>query len=569
MADHQDMEDKMPQENGKRLSRRVLVIGMDGATLDLIVPWAEAGILPTFRQLMEQGSWGDLQSVIPPVTPAAWSAFLTGMNPGKHGMYDFIARNPDSYELRPVNATQRDGQSLWGLLSQAGYRVIVFNVPITYPPEQVNGLMVSGLFTPSGARDASWPPELLEELRREVPGFTLAPPGIYSCGQDEEFVCAVKDYTEMTLRATLYLMERQEWDFLVSVFMSSDIIQHFMWKYMVEGNPPELANAIQDCYCDLDAALAEIIQAAGQDIYLVVMSDHGFGPLQFYLHVNTWLAEQGYLSFKRSPLTLLKRGLFRLGVTPLTVYQALRVLGLGDMMREAARKQPGWLRTAIKWAFLSFADVDWSRTYAYSLGNGGPIYVNLKGREPLGCIEPGAEYEALLDRLIEDLKGVINPATGEPLVGEIYRREDLFWGAHAEESPDLFLLPRNLGIAGFGLHEFASNRWLAPSPDRTGTHRLNGIVFLKGPGIKPGYKIQDASIVDVAPTILALMGVAIPENIDGQVLQAAMSEALRRQLTIAYSPSAEMPQEQWPTPELSAEDEEEILRRLRGLGYVG
>ena len=558
----------MDQQNSERLNRRVLVIGLDGATLDLIRPWVEAGLLPNFRRLMAQGSWGELETIMPAVTPAAWSSFLTGMNPGKHGLYDFVTRKPDSYDLELVDASQRDGETIWKRLSRAGYRVTVFNVPITFPPEKVNGLMVSGLLTPASEADASWPPELLEELRREVPGFTLVHPGIYSQGQEREFVRAIKDYTDMTRRTTLYLMKRQEWDFMMSVFMSSDIISHFMWAYMMNGTPPDLANAIQDCYRDLDAALGEIVQEAGEDTYLVVMSDHGFGNLRDFFHINIWLAERGYLSFKRNLLTWLKRVLFRLGITPFNAYQMARTLNLGNRMRQTARKQPGWIRTVLKSVFLSFADVDWSRTQAYSVGFGGPIFVNLKGREPFGCVEPGTEFEAVLARIIEDLKCIRHPDTGELVVGKIYRREDLYRGARAGESADIIFMSRNNDIGGYGMHEFALNRWIAPSPDHTGTHRLNGILFLKGPGVKPGYEIQDASILDVMPTILALMGVPIPEEVDGKVLLEPMSETLRQHLTITYSSTDAMSEDRLPKPELSAEDEEEIRRRLRDLGYV-
>ncbi len=167
-----------PLENTSGRSRRIMILGFDGATLDLVRPWAEAGILPTFKRLMSEGTWGDLTSIMPPVTPASWTAMATGTNQGKHGLFDFFQRDGHGLDSAPVRASDRHGETLWNLLSTAGYRVTVFNVPASYPPDRINGLMVSGLLTPADAKDASWPRHLQQELLKAVPEFNFAPPGI-------------------------------------------------------------------------------------------------------------------------------------------------------------------------------------------------------------------------------------------------------------------------------------------------------------------------------------------------------------------------------------------------------
>jgi predicted AlkP superfamily phosphohydrolase/phosphomutase len=555
--------------------RRVLVIGFDGATLDLIRPWAEAGLLPTFRWLMQQGSWGSLRSTMPPVTPTAWSSFITGMNPGKHGLFDFVRRVEGSYDTELVNATHRGGPSFWRLLSDAERRVIVFNVPVTYPPEPVNGLLVSGLLTPALATDATWPPELQQELQEAVPDFDFSPPGMYSRGQDAEFVRSVRQLNHTTLQATLYLMRQQPWDCLATVFMGTDIMSHFMWKHMENqgAGAPEsvrglVSRAIQNCYQDADAALAQLIEAAGDDAYLVVMSDHGFGPMERYMSVNAWLVERGYLRFKRTPASLLKYAMYRLGVTPLRAYTALRALSLADRVRKESRRETARVQTALKRFFLSFDDVDWPRTRAYSVGYAGPIFVNLKGREAQGIVEPGQGYEDLLEELTGELRALKDPRTGLPFVGEIHPRSDLYWGSHAEQSPDLMFMPRDPTTAGLGLFEFPSNRWLCPGPDRTGYHRMDGILFVHGPGILRAHELQGASIMDVAPTVLALTGVPIPGNLDGQVLRDAMSEALLEEVAITYAPGKEPDRDGHLPFKMADEDEEAVRDRLRGMGYV-
>lgn len=552
-----------------------MVIGLDGATLDLIGPWAEAGYLPTMRRLMARGAWGPLRTIIPPITPTAWSSFLTGKNPGKHGLYDFTGHRSDSYETYLVNASHREGPSLWHLLGQAGYRVVVNNVPITYPPEQVNGVMVSGLLTPAGATDASWPPELQQELHQAIPAFNFSPPGMHSPGQESAFVRSVLELNQTTLQVTQYLMQRQPWDFLVSIFMGTDIMSHFMWEHMETGatSAPEpareeLANAIRRCYQDVDAALAQLLEEVGDDTYVIVMSDHGFGSLDNYMSVNAWLAEQGYLKFKRSPVSLGRTLLYRVGFTPLNIYGLLIRLGLANVLRRTSRKHIGLVGRMIKKVFLSFDDVDWARTRAYSNGYAGPIFVNLKGRELQGTVLPGEEYEGLIATIVDDLQQLKEPGTDRPFVGDIYPGHSIYSGPYVDRAPDLVFFPRDWRHAGLGMVEFSSNRWLTASPDRSGHHRMDGILFLSGPGIRPSFPIQDASIMDIAPTVLALMGVPIPADMDGRVLEQAFTDDLRRQLTITYTEHAVKGPKQRPAPAITAEDEELLRGRLRDLGYV-
>jgi len=568
------------QDPQSAIRNKVMVLGVDGATLDLILPWAEAGLLPTFARLMRQGSWGVLRSVVPPVSPTAWSSFLTGTNPGRHGVYDFIGRRPRTYENQLANASYRSGASLWGLLSQAGRRVTVFNVPLTYPVEPVNGLFVSGLMTPADATDATWPPELLDDIRRAVPEFNFSPPGAFSPGEEARFVQAIADLNETTRQVARYLLTRQPWDFFMAVFMGADIICHFLWKQMAEARPAHLADAVQNCYRQIDAALGELIEIAGPETHLIVMSDHGFGPLERQIHLNSWLLERGYLALKSEPATRFRSLLYRLGITRMALSELLRRLGLGERLRRAGRyeelrraglgvrqQRTGLLRELVRRVFLTMSDVDWSRTRLFSIGFAGPLYVNLKGRDPHGIVAPGAEYEALLAQVTADLRALRDPQSGEPLIGPIYRREELYQGPRADEAPDLILMPRDEKNAPTGMLEFASRRWLTPVPERTGTHRMDGILFLAGPGIRPGVHLDDSSIVDVAPTVLALLGQPIPTTMDGHVLEKAMTDELRASLEITRTAV----EESWvPGRSVAFDDEEEALlrERLRGLGYV-
>jgi predicted AlkP superfamily phosphohydrolase/phosphomutase len=557
---------------------RVMVIGFDGATLDLIRPWVQMGLLPNFGRLMVEGAWGELRSTMPPVTPAAWSSIATGMNQGKHGLFDFYAHKENSYATYVVNSSDRHGATLWQLLSQAGYQVSVFNIPATYPPDPVNGTMISGFLTPGDARDASYPAEALDELKKAVPDFHFYPPAIFSQGSEVKFVRDVLKWDATTLLATRHLLRRHPWDFFFTVFTGVDILSHWMWRPMITqdaspstGDPQiarSLATAIQEVYCQADNILGELLETTGDNTYILVISDHGFGPLDYYMHLNTWLVQRGYLKFKRSPFVQFKYLAFHFGFTPINILELLRALRLGSQVQQVASKRKALLNQMIAKVFLSLADVDWRRTAAYSSGYAGPIYVNLKGRQPQGSIERGDQYEELVESLIADLRALRHPFTGEPFVSKIYRpAQDLYRGPYADQSADLMFEPFDWANQGFGIHDFASNRWLEPTPDRTGTHRMNGIIFLRGPGIRPGHVIQGAALIDVAPTILALMHVPIPREIDGRVLTEPMTEALQAQLTTRYCDEGEPLEKRTTVPFLSEMEAQAIRERLEALGY--
>jgi len=572
------------------VTRRVMIIGLDGVTLDLIRPWAEQGILPTFKKLMQDGAWGPLRSVLPPVTAAAWSSFITGVNQGKHGIFDFTSRQDEGYEFGLVNSTLRQAPSLWQLASQAGKRVIVYNVPVTYPPERVNGLMVSGLMTPPSAKDATYPPELQQELTEAIPGLTIAGHTIFQPARQAELVREVLAIHDQNFRAARYLLHRQPWDLFVAEFQHSDTISHLMWKHMEdkgEGLPESVrevaANAIRDCYRDLDAKVGELIQEAGDGTHVMVMSDHGHGRLKYVFSMNTWLLQKGYILLKRNSRTRFKYLLYRLGFTPALGFRLLNALRVAGRMQAFGRPAKGTTKGRLKELLLSVQDIDWSRTRAYSAGYGSPIFVNLKGRQPEGNVEPGKEYDAVVDKLIADLKAAKERGSDSPLFSEFHRRDEIFSGPFIDRAPDLVVLAKNPEFHTAGWKEFDEDPWQSSLGDDksklrlmfqmrvpyTGNHRMDGILFFSGPGIKTKLELAGASIMDVAPTALSLLGVPVPNEMDGRVLEAAMLPELRDRLNVNFTSGKELRPDLTPVTDLSAEDEEILLTRLQNLGYIG
>jgi predicted AlkP superfamily phosphohydrolase/phosphomutase len=556
---------------------KVLVLGLDGATFDLIKPWAAAGYLPTLKRLMDEGSHGSLRSTTPPMTGPAWTTFATGVNPGKHRLYDWIARDDGAYTFSPVTALDCQAPTIYALLSQVGRRVCSLNVPMTYPPTPVNGVLVSGLPAPSTKVNVTYPAGLLKEITDAVGDYILYPdPGqAYSDAGVDAFLERLYRTTDLRVETLDYLRGREAWDFAMVVFNGTDTISHAMWKYMDAKHPlydaskaAKYGHAIRDYYAYLDGKLARYVDELPGDTTLVVMSDHGFGPFHKFIHVNNWLLQQGYMAVNPGLRAALKHTLFRGGFSPMNVYDTLMRLGLGSLKREVVRGQGQGL---LKTLFLSFADIDWSRTQAYSLGNVGQIYLNVKGREPKGCVEPGTDYELVREAIIARLRALTDPATGEPVVETIYRREELYHGDFLEKAPDIVFLPTRLEYFGFGEYEFGSHKIIEPMRRGiSGTHRMNGIFMAYGAGVRPGTVVENASLIDLAPTLLHLMGEAIPPHMDGRVLGEALiddaAEVRRRTQTVPAPQDATAASRE---ETLSAADKKVLADRLRSLGYVG
>jgi len=513
------------------------------------------------------------------MTAPAWTSFMTGKNPGKHGLYDWIYRHKDSYDVSPVTARHCHEPTLWSLLSQAGRRVCVFNVPMTFPPKPVNGLMISGMPAPSTRATITYPADLLAEIEREVGDYLLYPdPGqAYSDAGVDAFLDRLYRTTETRLKVMHYLRAREVWDFFMLVFNGTDTVQHAMWKYMSPAHPlhdprkfAKYGDAILRYFQYIDGALGDVVTSLDDNTVLMLMSDHGFGPFHKFIHVNNWLRRQGWLKIKGAPRARVKSAVFSLGFAPMKVYDWLMRLGLGALKREVVRGRGQGL---LKSLFLSFGDVDWSRTVAYSLGNVGQIRLNVRGREPQGCVEPGAEYESTRDAIISRLQELRDPQTGEAVVQQIYRREEIYQGGNFEQAADIVFIPTRMEYFGFGEYEFGSHQVIeAMQRGISGTHRPNGMFLMWGTPARAGVWLEGARLYDLAPTILHLMGLPAPDDMDGRLLVDALKPEY-----------AELSQPEWSTTDvlgakppatmsddsLSEEESQIIAERLRDLGYVG
>lgn len=552
---------------------KVLVIGLDGATFDLLGPWIEAGELPTLQRLKQGGAWGRLQTTLPPISSSSWNSFVTGMNPGKHGVVDFVYPGTDSYKVTMINSASRRTQALWNWLNDAGYRVGLLGIPVTYPPEPVDGFMISGFLAPGPDSDWAYPPELKQELRQVLGEFLLAPEERYrSTGRLDRFLADLTTSVENRTQAALYLMRNKPWDLFTVVYWDTDMVQHETWRLLDAGHPrhdPAEAAAhrerILDFHRKVDADVGRLVAEAGTDTLVIVMSDHGFGPVHSFFLTNNWLASLGLLQFKRTPWTACKRRLFRLGYTPLHIFRLARAVGLGHLRQKVRFQQKAGLVNRL---FLSFDDVDWSRTRAFSIGSFGQVYINVAGLRPHGIVQPGQEYEELKEWIATQALVLRDPRSGEPLVERVYRREEVYSGPYLARTPDLIVQPRGWEYMAFGHADFGSNHLVEGITGLSGHHRPEGVLILAGAGVRPGTHLEGVSILDLAPTILHALGVAVPRELDGRVLSQAFEAGSVVARPVVYSQAA-VYRDGSAEPDLSDQEMAGVQDRLRGWGYAG
>lgn len=556
--------------------RKLLVIGLDGATLDLIEPWANSGKLPVMAQLMKNGTYGRLQSVLPVLSSAAWSSFMTGMNPGKHGFYDFVKRAPDSYRLRPVSREQMGGRSLWRILSELDKKVIVMNVPMTYPPETVNGLLVTGLGTPS-YKNFTYPSELTAELQAK--GYKVNSEIAFTPGREKDFIDEVYEITDQLTETLTSFMNRQDWDFAMVVYRDPDEMAHFFWRYMDETHPqhpttgPEMQfkDAILEYYQKVDQAIGTLLKEVGEETNVLIMSDHGTGPFYKDVLLNEWLRQKGWLVTKKEKdASGLANNVFKtLGITRSNISTTLRSLKMGKVERWLKDVLGNRIEILPASSHANFPDeIDWERTKAYSFGYHGQIYINLKGREPQGIVSAGEEYDQLCQEISQSLMTIVDPQDGKPVVDQVVHRSQAFHGPAFDDAPDMVVIMRALSYITRSGYEFGSQPGEIFSPPhqyQSGSHRMDGVFIMAGPDILPaGYKGRDVVITDLAPTALHMMECPVPDDMDGRALTECLSDQREVQLVQSDTLTLILPKEN----EMTVEQEQELMQRLRDLGYL-
>jgi len=554
----------------KNVGNKVFVLGIDGFDWKLLRSYIKQGHLPTFKKLLNEGAGGRLTSTIPPITACAWTSLVTGKNPGKHGIFDFFHRQKDTYNMIPINSSNWCEKSIWEIMSEENKKVVVINVPMTYPPQKVRGIMITGKLTPSEKSVFTYPSSFSSELRRE--GYRIEPEEVYSKNNENDFLMDVYRTLEKQTEVTLKFLKNYEWDFFMVNFDYVDEIQHFFWHYTDSRKHSSNSQKVRKCekailqiHQKMDEVLKEFLENLDEKTTVIVVSDHGFGPHYGLIHLNNWLIDLGLLKFKENLSSKIKFWLFKHGFSPQDIYNMLSKLRFHNLKSRTGRDGRERARFLLRKMFLSFSNVDWSRSKAYSFGISGAIFVNLRGREPEGVVER-EEYEMIRNYLIEESKKLRNPKTGESLIKCVIKKESVYSGPCVDFAPDLLVVPTET-YSAFGEFEFFSNS-LVSSSLMTGFHRMKGVFIMRGDGVRRGMILNNINIMDVVPTILKAMKLPIPSDLDGKVPIEGFEPLYLKAHPIRYK-TVRTPRTQSLKFKWTKEDEKLVKQKLKALGYLG
>ncbi|HEY2385592.1 MAG TPA: alkaline phosphatase family protein [Candidatus Binatia bacterium] len=439
---------------------RVAVIGLDGVGTPLIEALTDAGVMPRMAALRRGGTLARMASSIPTISSVSWSGFMTGTNPGRHGIYGFTDVKRDSYAVYFPNYRHVQGATIWDVLGAAGKRSIVLNIPNTYPAKDIQGVLVSG-FVAVNIERAVTPASVLPLLKSH--GYKIDVDYVNANERPDAFFKDLVETLAARRRTLAHFLREEDWDCFIGVITETDRLHHYFWSAYADPASP-LHQRFLDFYAEVDKAIGELVDAMPDGTPVFILADHGHTLIESEFYPNVWLKEQGLLRFKTP--------------TPKSV-----------------------------------ADLDPS-SQAFIL-DPGRIYLNLKGRFASGVVEPGNEAKELLARVADGLAAVEYPGPavdGERKpVKQVFRRDEIYKGPLLDQAPDAVLHFHN----GFDIKGAVARDELFGRSALTGMHTYDDSLFYVN---RRGVPAFDLAITDIAPTVLALLGLRPPEPMDGRVL---------------------------------------------------
>jgi predicted AlkP superfamily phosphohydrolase/phosphomutase len=533
------------------MSPRALLIGLDGATFSILDPLMEDGVMPNLKALIASGARAELSSVIPALTPPAWTSLMTGRSPGNHGIFDFLKFEfrGSGRQLQVFDSEDVACETVWSNLARHGLTTTVLNFPMTFPARDINGNMVPGWVPWRHLRRACYPKTLYEQLTSALPEFkprelamdmALEERALEGCHAEEDYESLIKLHIRRERQwfdVLRHLMRNQPAVLTAVLFDGVDKLQHVCWRFLDRAIFPASPSAWEsrvrdwclDYFREIDRFLAEIVEMAGENVSTVIASDHGFGPTVEVFHLNAWLHQHGYLFWAEAANVEQRHP---------------ETLGLGTMARR-------------------FYEIDWDRTTAYCpTPSSNGIYISPPNSGGKGV--SAGRYESFRRKLMEKLLQFTDPVSGAPVITRIWTREEAFAGSRMTSAPDLTLSLRDGGLVSI----LPSDVLLKPRKVVSGAHRPNGVFVAAGKGIRRGISAPALSILDVAPLILYAMGLPVPEDLEGRVPQALFEpEHLNSQPVMFESPAQRFPPEAAPSPQ-DMPMEAELIGQLRALGYM-
>lgn len=534
---------------------RIFIFGIDSGTFSIILPLVEAGKMPTVAGLMRNGSWGTLRSTFPPLTPPAWTSFMTGRNPENHGVFDF-SRNGEmigpKYKTKIVTSANIRCHTIFDIFGLYEKISLIVGLPMTYPPFPVHGALISGFMTPGTHAAFTYPPALKEELLTRLGGYAIdVDPHAFAEFNEQEYMRERAACDESKIAAVRYLFEKHaDWTVAVVVFSSIDHIQHYFWKYSdprhsdYHSEKAKLyRHTVEDFYIQYDKYLERLLEHTTDRDTVFIVSDHGAASVGTAFHVNVWLEQNGYL--KRNLRIEAKKAMLSLAGKARAIF--------GDGGRPGSRKNP------------IVARIDFGRTLAFGgLQAESGIYLNVKGKRPRGRVRPGGACESLRNELISRLRTVREPQTGKLVFAWVKPREEVYSGGLSENTPEILFesTPNFTVFPGLRDTVFDYN------PEICGKHDENGIFVARGPAVKKGCRIASAHIADIAPTTLYLLGLPVDSEMNGKIIEEIIDDGYRE----SHPPETKKYSDVLHGGERGGgftEDEEEAVRKkLEELGYM-
>jgi predicted AlkP superfamily phosphohydrolase/phosphomutase len=452
-----------------------MIIGLDCAAPRILFDDMRSE-LPVISGLMERGVWGELESCDPPITVPAWSCMMSSKDPGTLGFYGFRNRKDHSYDGMTFATNEKmKHDRVWDILSRDGRHVVVLGVPMTFPPRQVNGEMVSCFLAPSIESRYTYPEELRDEIAETVGEYMVDVPN-FRTDEKERIMRDIKEMTRRRFALARHLRDTRDWDFLMMVEMGTDRLHHGFWRFYDHDHPDyqpgtRWEEEFRAYYRSVDAEIGQLIEGLGDDTAVLVVSDHGAQSMVGGIQVNEWLQREGYLRLAEQPE----------GVIP-----------------------------------IGQATIDWPNTRVWADGGYySRIFLNVRGREPEGTVDP-ADYEALRDELIAKLEA-LGDEQGNPIGTRVFRPQELYHEVNGV-APDLIcyfgnLTWRSIGSLGDGRIQVREND---TGPDDA-NHAKMGVYVMAGPGM-PTAPPERATLFDIAPTVLTAMGYQVPADMQGRSL---------------------------------------------------
>ena len=538
----------------KKDSNKVFVIGLDGATWDILTPLIKQNKMPFLATLINNGVWGILESTIPPMTGPAWASFQTGLSPGSHGIFHFLDFDKKAERFSFVNSSTVTAPTIWEIVSQYGKKVVSINVPLTYPPFEINGIMISGMPVPDARSRITYPDAIYEKMLNRIKEYRLTvDKHVYYSRGLKHFINEGINTIQIREKAALYILQNYEWDLFMVHFQLVDVIQHALWHIIEKTSDHGDGKfaMVSRFYQAIDSIIGRLINAVNDSSIIIVMSDHGFGGHKKALYLNNWLVNQGLLALNKRWKTSILRGHLAPLIKRIDKYK-LRALFLSLEKREHINLRGFNAR------------IDWSKTAAYSIPSGQYASIFLTAKET-----DTKKHSQLKDSIIAALSELTDPHTGERIIVRIHRKEEIYKGSYLHKAPDIAVVARDDYI--FDFHITDSSKALIqdinPSYQPTGSHRMDGILTMSGNSINKGLNLSRAKIIDLAPTILYALGMPIPSQMEGKVLEEVFSpDFLENNRPVMSNAVGKSDKSRGFV--FSPEEQEDIEDMLKGLGYL-